>query len=98
MAFSARGREESRCVHVRLGKSEVTALTHKYISLVSASRDTAEGRRGRDDEVRRRNEKGDESYFLVEGFRLIQRDEETTSKYTFLCVVSFFRPIDMTVT
>lgn len=29
VAFSARGREESRCVHVRLGKSEVTALTHK---------------------------------------------------------------------
>lgn len=32
MAFSARGREESRCVLVRLDKSEVTALTHRYIS------------------------------------------------------------------
>lgn len=32
MAFSARGREENRCVHVWLGKSEVTALTHRYVS------------------------------------------------------------------
>lgn len=29
MAFFARGREESRCVLVWLGKSEVTALTHR---------------------------------------------------------------------
>lgn len=31
VAFSARGREESRCVLVWLGKSEVTALTHRYV-------------------------------------------------------------------
>lgn len=77
MAFSARGREESRCVHVWLGKSEVTALTHRYISSYvyfgTLYRNEAKG------EVRRRNGKGDTSYTLSKRLQLILRDKKKTN-------------------
>lgn len=91
VAFSARGREENRCVHVRLGKSEVTALTHKYISLVSASRDTTKERRGKEKgRCQMEKRKGRRLIFSRRGVRLIQRDEETTLHLSIRYISSFF--------
>ena len=86
MAFSARGREESQCVHVWLGKSEVTALTHSYISPYAHLRTPQRGGEGRSQTEKWKRET---SHILFKGLQLILHDEKNKSEYAFVLILFF---------